>query len=178
MPKSKMRLNEVYFWTNTIKDWKILLKRTHFKIVIIETFQDLVERGLVKIYAFVIMPNHIHVIWEMLKLNGKEMPHASFNKATSHLFVRDLKNSGSPLLNSFKVKSQERQHRIWQRDALAVRMDDIAVVEQKIDYIHLNPLQEKWSLVKYPEDYEWSSANYYENNDQTFDFLTHYKDRF
>jgi REP element-mobilizing transposase RayT len=29
---------------------------------------------------FVIMPNHFHLIWELLKPNGKESPVASLNE--------------------------------------------------------------------------------------------------
>ena len=46
------------------------------------------------------------------------------------------------------------------RDALAIELDSREKVEQKIDYIHLNPLQEHWNLVKYPEEYNWSSAKF------------------
>ena len=56
----------------------------------------------------------------------------------------------------------ERNHRFWQRDALAVHLNSKKKIEQKLEYIHLNPLQEKWNLVNRPEDYKWSSAKFYE----------------
>ena len=34
--------------------------------------------------------------------------------------------------------------------------------EDKLEYIHMNPLQEHWSLVDSPEKYRYSSAAYYE----------------
>jgi len=34
----------------------------------------LMQHELVYIYGYVIMPNHIHVLWEQLKMNGKETP--------------------------------------------------------------------------------------------------------
>ena len=92
---SRMCLNEVYFWTVTIKDWKHLLKPDKYKKLIINELLKLVERKLIKVYAFVIMPNHIHLVWEMLQLNGKEMPNASFNKSTSHEILKDLKKESS-----------------------------------------------------------------------------------
>jgi hypothetical protein len=57
-------------------------------------------------------------------------------------------------------------------------MDSREKIEQKLDYIHLNPLQEKWSLVKFSEDYRWSSAKFYDSGEDEFDLLTHYMDRF
>jgi len=38
------------------------------------SFQWLMQHELVYIYGYVIMPNHIHVLWEQLKMNGKETP--------------------------------------------------------------------------------------------------------
>lgn len=175
---SKMFLNEVYFWTDTIKDWKHILQSDRYKQLIIDVLTHLVNSKLIRLYAFVIMPNHLHFIWEPTSKNGKEMPHASFDKDTGHLLIRDLKTKQSRTLRNFEVKDKERQHRIWQRDPLAILMDGIRKVEQKLDYIHLNPLQEKWCLVKYPEDYKWSSAKFYETGEDEFGILTHYKDRF
>ncbi|MBX9853783.1 MAG: hypothetical protein K2X86_18720 [Cytophagaceae bacterium] len=51
-------------------------------------------------------------------------------------------------------------------------------VEQKLDYIHLNPLGERWNLARHPEDYYWSSARFYETEHDDFGFLTHYMHRF
>ncbi|MEJ7674941.1 MAG: hypothetical protein WKF59_20140 [Chitinophagaceae bacterium] len=48
----------------------------------------------VHIYAFVIMPNHIHIIWRQVNLNGKETPQGSFLKYTAHEFLRQLKKEG------------------------------------------------------------------------------------
>ncbi len=177
---SSMEFDEVYFWTDTIQDWKNLLNEDKYKELIIEVWKDLVDKDLIKIYAYVIMPNHLHVVWELLELNGKEKPHASFNKATSHEMVKDLKLRRPQVLKYFKSGKNERERsiRIWQRDPLAVLMDSQEKVEQKVDYIHNNLLQEKWNLVKWPEDYPWSSAGYYANGDDPFDFLTHCKERF
>ena len=55
--KSHQSLNEVYFWTSVIKDWKHLLKEDEMKKVILESFRWLVQHELVYIYGFVIMPN-------------------------------------------------------------------------------------------------------------------------
>ncbi|MEO5912282.1 MAG: hypothetical protein ABIP95_15445 [Pelobium sp.] len=108
---SIMLLNEVYFWTATIKDWKHLLSNDEFKIIIINSLKELVLREKILLYAFVIMPNHIHLVWEMKTLNGKEMPNASFNKFTAHQFQKTLRLTNPELLSQFKVEEQERKYR-------------------------------------------------------------------
>jgi len=130
---SKMLLEEVYFWTDTIKDWHKLLNDDFNKDIIINGWKNLVIRNKIKLYAFVVMPNHVHAIWEMLSKNGKEMPYASFNKFTSHQFLEKLRiRSVSQLVHYQEFHDRERKHRFWQRDPLAVRMDSKDKVEQKI----------------------------------------------
>src|ERR1700733_13025759 len=148
---SIMQLNEVYFWTDTVKDWKHLLKQDKYKQTIIDTWEWLKDKGLVNIYGFVIMPNHLHVLWEMLAMNGKELPHASFNKFTGATIIRDLKENHKAVLPYFKVDEKERKYRVWQRDTLAILMDFKNKLEQKPIYIHNNPLHERWNLAERPE---------------------------
>lgn len=175
---SRMSLNEVYFWTSTIKDWKKLLNQEKYKKLVVDCLKELVEKQLIKVYAFVIMPNHIHLIWELCSKNGREMPHASFSKKTAYEIVKDLKSNHVNVLKHFKVQETEREYRVWQRDALAILMDTKFKVEQKIDYIHTNPLQERWNLAESPEKYVWSSAKYYETGIDDFGILTHYMEQF
>jgi REP element-mobilizing transposase RayT len=175
---SRMKLNEVYFWTNTIKDWKHLLKKSKYKHLIIEQLQWLKNRNKILIYGFVVMPNHLHLLWEMLEMNGKEMPHASFNKWTSSRFLKDLRINNKKKIPDFVEKTSERNHRFWQRDPLAIQIDDRVKLEQKLDYIHLNPLQDHWNLATKPEEYPWSSAKFYEKGIDDFGILTHYMDKF
>jgi putative transposase len=68
----------------------------------------------------------------------------------------------------FAVNGKDRSYRIWQRDPLAVCMDSKWKVEQKLDYIHNNPLNEKGYLSQTPETYSWSSACIYESGIDQF----------
>jgi len=170
--KSYIELNKVYFWTSSIQNWFPLLATDQFKEIVLSSLLYLISHNKIKIYGYVIMPNHIHIIWEMIRLNGKEMPHVSFHKYTAHQFLKITPNT-----NPFKVKESGRSHRFWQRDALATLIDNKPMCEQKLDYIHLNPLQEKWNLVEFPEDYKWSSASFYEFGKDEFNILTDYRDR-
>ncbi|MGK7391058.1 MAG: transposase [Candidatus Cyclobacteriaceae bacterium M2_1C_046] len=176
--KSTMELGEVYFWTSSIYQWDHLLKERSYKDLILQSLSFLVAKNKIAVYAFVIMPNHIHLIWELLTLNGKEKPNASFHKYTAHKFQEELKKYDNDLLKRFKVKEPERKYRFWNRDPLATLMYSKEIVEQKLDYIHLNPLQEHWNLVKSPEEYYFSSAAFYEADRNNFPFLTDYRERF
>jgi REP element-mobilizing transposase RayT len=173
-----MELLQVYFWTNTIKDWKNLLQKDKYKALIIDQLKWLCDRNKIVVYGFVLMPNHMHLLWELVEMNGKEKPHASFNKWTSSNFLKDLRIHHPEALPYFTEETLERNHRFWQRDPLAILMDTKKKFEQKLEYVHLNPLQEKWNLAKFPEEYKWSSARFYESGNDEFGILTHYMERF
>jgi putative transposase len=155
-----------------------LLKPDKYKELVLHYLRKLVRAGHLTVYGFVVMPNHLHLIWELKSKVGKEMPHASFNKYTAHEIVKDLKANHPNVIPYFVVEDSERSHRVWQRDALAVLMDSRRKVEQKLDYLHRNPLHERWNLADRPENYRWSSARFYETGEDEFGFLTHYMDRF
>ena len=91
-----MELNKTYFYTATILHWYPLLKDNTFKQYIIDSLQYLCHREKLIVYGFVIMPNHLHIIWEMLALNGKEMPNASLMKFTGHKFLEHPSPSQCP----------------------------------------------------------------------------------
>ena len=174
---SKMYLHEVYFWTATIYQWKHLLKPDKYKQIIIDSLANLTAREKIKVYGFVIMPNHIHLLWEMIEMNGKEMPYASFQKHTSHAIQADLKIKHPDVLAHFKVEEKERSYRFWQRDSLAIHILSREMAEQKLDYIHLNPLQSHWNLCTDPKHYHFSSISFYESGQSDFSFITDYRDR-
>lgn len=169
-----MDIGSVNFYTATIDGWKHLLKDDQYKDIIIESLKFLSDKELIRVYAFVIMPNHIHVIWEMIGMNGKEMPYESFMKFTSHAFLVKLRKENSQLLLQYKVDCDSRKHRFWKRDALPVELYSDKVFQQKFDYVHNNPVQEKWSLAQSPADYKYSAAKFYETETDEFGFIKHY----
>ena len=175
---SLMELDVIYFYTVAILDWMRLLESDKFKLIILNSLIHLVEKEKLKIYGFVIMPNHIHIIWENIGMNGKEMPYESFMKFTGHAFLDELRKTNDPMLEKFKVERNSRKHQFWQRNGLPIVMFDRKILEQKLDYTHYNPLQEHWKLVADPNDYYYSSCSFYELEDKKFSWLTHYMDVF
>lgn len=89
------------------------------KIIILESFQWLVQHHLVHIFVYVIMDNHFHVLWEQLKMNGKEMPKESFEKFTGHMFLKKLKQNVKRL-EEYVTEQKDRKYIFWQRDPLAI----------------------------------------------------------
>ena len=167
--KSHMELGEIYFWTATIHQWIHLLKPDEMKDLIMGSLEHLSNAGKIEVFAFVIMPNHIHLIWRWIAMNGKEMPHVSFLKFTAHHFKKHLEKTNG--LAPFYLDAANKEFVFWQRDSLAVRLYSKRVAYQKLNYIHNNPLSERWNLCTRPENYVYSSAGFYEAGRERFGFL-------
>ena len=147
--KAHQSFNEVYFWTSVNKEWKHLLKDDEIKMIIIKSFQWLVKHELVYNYGYVVMPNHIYVLWEQLKMNGKETPKESFEKYTGHMFLKRLRVNKENL-SDYATEQKDRNYMFWQRDPLAILIRDRKMASEKLDYMHYNPLQPHWQLCDYP----------------------------
>ena len=170
-----MDMRKIYFFTCTIKDWIPLLGDDSRKQILIDSMTFLEKEGKLKIYAFVIMPNHFHAVLEMLEYNGKESPVASFKKYTSRMLIKSIKSDS--LLKRFKVNEKDRAYRIWKEKSRAVEMYTPDVLFQKFDYIHHNPVMGKWNLADDYLGYPFSSASFYQTLEDPFGFLSHIKDR-
>lgn len=176
--KSQLNYGEIYFWTATINQWQHLLLHNSFKDVILQSINNLSERGKVDVFSFVIMPNHIHLIWRLNEKNGKESPHASFLKFTAHEFKKMLIAQGEEKLMSYLVDAKNKEYEFWKRDSLATILFTREVAYQKMDYIHRNPCAGKWQLVADYCDYSYSSAAYYEKGIKSFAFLKDLREEF
>jgi REP element-mobilizing transposase RayT len=177
--KSFIQHDKIYFWTATINKWQHLLATDEYKSIIISSLNYLSDAGKVDIFVFVIMPNHLHLIWRIKNQNGKETAQGSFLKYTAHEFKKLIINgNGSINLPDYAVEADNKSYEFWQRDSLAVHLYSRDVAYQKMDYIHLNPLAARWQLAKEPYDYQYSSAKFYEKGVKEFSFLKDLREEF
>ena len=95
------------FYTATIEGWKNLLEKDHYKMVIINSLQFLVKNKQVRISAFVIMSNHIHLIWHAEHGYDLKNVQTSFKKFTSSQFLKLTKAENN---EEYKVSSADRSH--------------------------------------------------------------------
>ena len=176
--KSYIEIGMIYFWTATINKWQHLLQDDDYKNVVIKSLEELSQRKKIDVFAFVIMPNHIHLIWRINEKNGKEPTQASFLKYTAHEFKKKLKHEPDGVLLNYSVEAINKSFEFWQRDSLAVPLFTREVAYQKLDYIHYNPLQERWHLAKDPCDYRFSTAKFYMLGIKEFHFIKDLRDEF
>jgi len=173
--KSHIEIGKIYFFTATINKWQRLLLNDDYKDIVINSLKYLSDARLIDIFAFVIMPNHIHLIWRINALNGKETAQGSFLKYTAHAFKKML---GVNSLADYAVSTSNKRYEFWQRDSLAVHLYTDKVAYQKLDYIHNNPMGTNWNLVLNPCDYTYSSAKFYETGENVFHFIKDLRNEF
>jgi putative transposase len=161
------------FFTATILEWKSLLADDVTKEILIASLRFLVKEKRVLIYNFVIMPNHIHIIWQAINEFKPAQVQHSFLKFTAQQIKFYLQKNNPALLESFRVNAADRNYQIWERNPLSIDLFTEEVYFQKAEYIHNNPV--KAGLCKQPQTYEYSSAVFYETLIDRFDFLTHWR---
>lgn len=103
--------------------------------LLLDTLQHYRREGLYKLHAFVLMPDHIHLL---LTPQG-----ITLERALQH-----IKGGFSRRLAS--------KMPVWQRGFTDRRMRDRADFLTHRDYIHHNPVRAR--LCQTPEDFRWSSA--------------------
>jgi REP element-mobilizing transposase RayT len=156
-----------HFFTATNLEWKNLLLRDKYKDIVIESMKYLVKNEKVIIYGFVLMNNHIHLLWQMKAGVKRDAVQRDFLKHTA----QEIKND---MLDKYLVNAKDREYQFWERNALSVEIWTEKVFLQKLKYIHANPVRA--GLCNYPLQYKYSSASFYHNGIDNWGFLTHIRD--
>ncbi|MFN2458219.1 MAG: transposase [Chitinophagaceae bacterium] len=105
-----MMLTESYpvFFTATILEWKPLLKQDKYKDIIIDSLSYLVKDKRILLYAFVIMSNHLHVIWHVPDEHKQSDVQRDFLKFTAQMILKDLRRNHPVVSDHFHVKAKDR----------------------------------------------------------------------
>jgi REP element-mobilizing transposase RayT len=131
---------KLFLLTATVLNWKHVLKPDKYKDVLIDSFRFLVRKNRVRIFAFVIMPNHYHTVWRINKNLEKSNFQRDSMKFTGQTILRDLEFNHREIYISMYVGAKNRKYQFWERNPLSVPLYSQKVVEQKINYIHVNPI--------------------------------------
>jgi putative transposase len=162
--KSPFIPNEIYFITFTILGWKQVFLSDKYCDLVYKWFDYMKIIYGNKIYGYVIMPNHIHVL---IKITDKSTKlHVLIFNAKRFLGISMVKllkeEKNEDLINYFSLKSDKRAHHKFfqpRYDSLIIQSEKLFL--EKLNYIHNNPCHEKWQQAKEPEDYKYSSAANY-----------------
>jgi len=165
-----------YYFTASIHNWQKLFFNENAAQIVLDSLSFLSDKNLIRVFGFVIMPTHIHMILSILKKNGKESPQGSFLKFTSHEFKKLLQKEDPKGLGNFYIGGSNKRYEFWQRDPYAFELEKIETAFQKLNYMHMNPVSKKWNLCEHYLQYKYSSARFYESGIDEFGFLHHIRE--
>ena len=147
-----------------------MLSRKEYKLALVDSMNYCIkEKGLI-VYGWVIMTNHMHVIWEAkdgFKLSDIIRDFKKFTaKNIIQMIINEPESRKVWMLKKFEFAGNRlnriSKYKFWKDSNHAICLDDLAteLIEQKLEYIHNNPV--KAMLVHNPQDYFFSSACDYE----------------
>jgi putative transposase len=156
--------NDTYFITLTLIGWINLFDREDYKSIIVENLQYCQKNENLEIFAYVIMSNHIHLVCSRTDKDLNELL-GRFKSFTAKEFLREINSNPKEsrsywLLNLFKhfatLTKQVKDFRLWKSNNHPTLISDNQMLNQKINYIHENPVRA--GLVTEAQYYKYSSA--------------------
>ena len=157
----------VYFITSTIVEWLPVFTSDKYFNVIINSLKYCIDQKSLKLYAYVILDNHLHMIASALEL-GDVMK--SVKNYSAKLIINQLKQDHKDwLLNQLayrkKAYKKTSTHQVWQEGVHPVLISSPDIFRQKVEYIHHNPVRR--GLIDRPEYWRYGSARNYIQDDHS-----------
>ena len=158
----------VYFITFSVVNWIDVFTRDRYREIMLDSFRYCQKEKGLAIHAYVIMTNHIHMIISRKGKNLLEGIMRDMKKFTSDNIINAIKNNPSEsrkswMIDLFKEEGRKNSnntiYQFWQQDNHPIELTSNKMMNQKLDYIHNNPV--KQGFVKQAVDYPWSSMSDY-----------------
>ena len=148
----------VYFVSFAVQGWVDVFTRNEYKNILVENLDYCQKNKGLEIFAWCIMSSHVHLV---IRAEGNALLSdilRDYKKFTSKAVIRAITDNNREsrkewLLEQFNTPEGNR---FWRADNKPIELWSNAVIDQKIDYIHQNPVEE--GLVFRAEDYVYSSA--------------------
>jgi REP element-mobilizing transposase RayT len=164
------RNNTDWFITFTCYRWLPLFEITRSYDLVYKWFEYLKTEKQADILSYVIMPNHFHAIIHLSDCqSGLNKIVANGKRFMAYDIIERLEKQGEKkileeLTEAVNItnRSKKQKHRVFETSFDAKSLESDWFIEQKLDYIHHNPVNGKWNLVSDFTEYEHSSASFYE----------------
>jgi REP element-mobilizing transposase RayT len=157
----------VYFVSFAVVEWLDVFTRNEYKNILVESLQHCQKEKGMEIFAWCIMSSHIHLVFRSTK-QKPELILRDFKRFISKVVVKSIidnpKESRKEFLLEQFYKAGEKssnvtKYQFWRHDNKPIELWSNKVIDEKINYIHNNPVEE--GLVYCSEEYVYSSAKDY-----------------
>ena len=157
--------DHLYFVTTSAVEHHHLFRRDVVKRLIVDNLDCMRLRKRFKLYVFVIMPNHIHIIIQCYAEDPLADVIRDLKKHIADRLIRHYRVEGNQSVLDFLAlavtRPDKQRYKVWEDGYDAKDVFSPKFLCQKMTYSHNNPCQPHWNLVEHPEDYVWSSARFY-----------------
>ncbi len=168
MGRSRYKIYEPthpHFITCTILNWLSIFTRVESVDIIIQSLKYLQKEEGLRLYAYVILENHVHLVASSDDI-AKSMQH--FKSFTAKKILKLLQEvNATVLLEQFKFYKKAHkttaEYQIWQEGIQPKLIQTDAMMISKINYIHNNPIKRGYVDVAW--HWRYSSARDYEGMD-------------
>jgi REP element-mobilizing transposase RayT len=161
--------SHLYFVTTTAVTHALIFQRDVIKRILMDGLYYASVVDNLRLYAFTIMPNHFHFVGQCQP--GKPLADMmrDYKANMTRLIVRQYQAEQNHEVLDFLAQAvtrpEKQQFKVWEDGYSAKEVFSPEFLRQKIEYVHTNPLQPHWQLAQQPEDYIWSSARFYLQNE-------------
>ena len=172
MGRSRYKIYEPtypHFITCTILHWIPIFTRVESTNIIFESLRYLQKTDNLKIYAYVILENHLHVVASSDDI-GKSMK--KFKAFTAKEILKLLQRENvTTILEQLafykKAHKKDATYQLWQEGIQPKLIVNDKMMIDRINYIHNNPL--KRGYIDEAKHWRYSSARDYEGVDGLLD---------
>ncbi len=158
----------VCFVSFAVVEWLDVFTRNEYKNILLDSLRYCQKEKGMEIFAWCIMTNHVHLIFIS---SGKQKPElllGDFKRFTSQSMVKAIKENPQESRKEFLLEhfqkagiesSNVKKYQFWRHDNKPIELWSNKVIDEKINYIHQNPVEE--GFVFRDEEYLYSSATDY-----------------
>ncbi len=169
--------DKAYFITITCVNWIDIFTRLKQRYVIINSLKYCQTHKDLEVFAYCIMPSHLHLICSANNRKLLSDVMRDFKTFTSKQIIETIKNEPESrrewLLEMFSKAcehlARKQMYKVWQDGYHAEVIETPKFMYQKLNYIHNNPVIDK--IVERAEDYLFSSARNYADLDYELDVI-------
>ena len=151
-----------HFLTMTVVDWLPIFSNRDIADIILGSMKYLQEEKKVTLYAYVMMENHIHCVVQCDELSAAIQSFKSYTARCIIDYYKERKNAS--ILKKFRqlklVHKVDSEYQVWQEGSHPEELTTDEMMQQKMEYIHNNPVQRGY--VEEPSHWRYSSARNYE----------------
>jgi REP element-mobilizing transposase RayT len=154
----------MYFISFAVINWiDVFIRQQYFELICDSLEYCIKNKGMV-VYAYCIMPSHIHMIFSDNNANPSKLL-GEFKTFTSKNIRKEIENNIYESRREWMLlmmkdagakNSNVKNYQFWQQNNQPMELWSNKFIDQKVDYIHNNPVEA--GFVEEAEHWKYSSA--------------------